>query len=246
MAIGTGAAIIGSAVLGGVASKKAGDAAAAGAGNAVAESRRQFDTTRQDLLPYINTGTAALGQLARLYGLSPTQTQAPTPYRAADVDPRILGAFKGRRLPSYGTPATLSPTGSAPAAPATPTGPDMSVFFESPDYQFNLSEGQRAIDRSLAARGRALSGAGVREGVRYASGLASREFGSFYDRLANLAGIGQTGAAQSAAAGAASAGQVGAAQIAAGNARASAYQGINNSLQQGVGNLLLNRYLRDT
>jgi len=140
-----------------------------------------------------------------------------------------------------------APAAGTPGAPGGTGKPDMSVFFESPDYQFNLAEGQKAIDRSAVARGGLLSGAAVKEGQRYASGLASREFGSFYDRLASQAGLGQTGAAASAAAGANAAGNIGAAYMNTGNARASAYltagQGINNAVQGGIQNYLLSRYL---
>ena len=126
--------------------------------------------------------------------------------------------------------------------------PDMSAFFESPDYQFNLGQGQQAIDRSLAARGRALSGAGVKEGTRFASGMASREYGSFVDRLLAAAGLGTTGTSISANAGMTAAGQIGAAQQNAGNARASAYltgaQGVNNAVQGGISNYLLAQYLK--
>jgi hypothetical protein len=148
----------------------------------------------------------------------------------------------------------IKPPAAAPAAPAgagapaAGTGkPDMSVFFESPDYQFNLGEGQKAIDRSAVARGGLLSGSAVKEGQRYASGLASREFASFYDRLASQAGLGQTGIGASAAAGANAAGNIGAAYMNSGNARASAYmqgaEGINNAVQGGISNYMLNRYL---
>lgn len=125
--------------------------------------------------------------------------------------------------------------------------PDMGAFFESPDYQFNLGEGQKAIDRSLAARGRTLSGAGVREGVRYASGMASGEYNNFVNRLLTTAGLGTTGVTTSANAGMTHAGNVGAAQIGAANTRASGYMttaaGVNNAVQGGTSNLLLSRYL---
>lgn len=151
----------------------------------------------------------------------------------------------GGGLTSEGVPQGVS---VGPGAPAGATGkPDMSVFFESPDYQFNLAEGQKAMDRSLAARGSALSGAGVREGVRYASGMASREYGSFVDRLLQQAGLGSTGIGASATAGARTAGIVGDAAMTGAAARGSAYmQGanaINNSVQGGISNLLLSRYL---
>jgi hypothetical protein len=136
----------------------------------------------------------------------------------------------------------------APVGGGTPGQPDMSVFFESPDYQFNLSEGQQAIDRSLAARGRSLSGAGVREGIRYASGMASNEYGNFYNRLANIAGLGQTATASTAAAGANAANNISQNHLFAGQARASGYmqtgQAINNGIQGGIQNYMLMRYLQ--
>ena len=144
---------------------------------------------------------------------------------------------------------TTAPTTPGAAPPAAGTGkPDMSAFFESPDYQFNLGEGQKAIDRSLVARGRALSGSGVKEGERYASGLASREYSSFMDRLLQQAGLGTTGIGASAAAGANATSNISQAFQNAGAARGSAYmtagQGLNNAIQGGTGNLLLMKYLQ--
>lgn len=134
------------------------------------------------------------------------------------------------------------------AQPQEPGKPDMSAFFESPDYKFNLAEGQKAIDRSLAARGGALSGRGVKEGERYASGLASGEFSNFTNRLLQIAGLGSAAVSTSANAGMTSAGQIGAAQMNAGNTRASAYmtgaQGVNNAVQGGISNYMLMQYLK--
>lgn len=128
------------------------------------------------------------------------------------------------------------------------TGPDMSAFFESPDYQFNLAEGQKGIDRSLLARGRGLSGAGVRESARYASGLASGEFGNFFNRLTTLAGLGSAATNTSAQAGLTTAANNANIITNAGNARASAYlqgaQGVNNAVQGGLGNFMLMNYLK--
>lgn len=243
MAITTGAAILGGSIIGAGASIAGSRSAARASQNAtntaVGESRRQFETTRQDLLPYIQTGQGALSMLARLYGIPQgggTTIEGDFRHVPGDIGPRgtrLLGRIPGR----------------GPGAPTTPTGPDSSVFFESPDYQFNLEQGQQAIDRSLAARGKALSGQGVKEGARFASGLASREFGSFFDRLATLAGIGNTGAAQSAAAGSTSASQIGGAALTNGatqaNARMSAAAGVNSAAQGGISNFLLMRMLQN-
>jgi hypothetical protein len=124
----------------------------------------------------------------------------------------------------------------------------MSVFFESPDYQFNLAEGQKAIDRSLIARGGGLSGQAVKEGIRFASGSASREYGAFVDRLMQQAGLGNTGIGASAAAGANSAGNVSAVTSNSANARANIYgnqaSNLNNAVQGGISNWMLSQYLK--
>lgn len=44
---------------------------------AIAEQRRQFDLSRGDQLPWLQTGGAALGQLAQLYGLNQNAGFAP-------------------------------------------------------------------------------------------------------------------------------------------------------------------------
>jgi hypothetical protein len=170
------------------------------------------------------------------------QDQSTFYAKATDADWNRINDLMARNLADYRAQNPQAPTGAGSGTP------NMGAFFTSPDYQFNLGEGQKAIDRSLASRGRALSGAGVKEGERFASGLASREYGSFVDRLLAAAGLGTTGTSISANAGMNSAGQIGAAQINAGNARASAYmagaEGVNNAVQGGISNYLLNQYLQ--
>lgn len=162
------------------------------------------------------------------------------------------GGANGRFVPAQGFDMSalrqqIANERAGTSAPGQTGRSNMSAFFESPDYQFNLAEGQRALDRSLAARGRALSGAGVREGVRYASGMASNEFNNFTNRLLQAAGLGSDGVTTAAQAGMTHAGNVGANLMNAGNARASAYmtgaQGVNNAVQGGISNYLLARYL---
>lgn len=121
--------------------------------------------------------------------------------------------------------------------------PDMSRFYTSPDYQFNLAEGTKAGERALSSMGLRNSGAAVKEAGRYASGLASREYGSFVDRLLATAGLSTTGAAQSAAAGTANASIGGNAIQNRGAARSSGYSAVNDAVQGGVGNYLLQQYL---
>jgi len=61
-----------------------------------------------------------------------------------------------------------------------------------PGYQFRLAEGQKALEKSAAARGGILGGGTLKALTRYAQGAASQEFGSAFDRLSSLANRGVT------------------------------------------------------
>ena len=65
-------------------------------------------------------------------------------------------------------------------------------FQTDPGYQFRFEEGQRALDRGAAARGGLLSGGYGRKAIRYGQGFASNEYTNVYNRIANIAGMGQT------------------------------------------------------
>ena len=82
----------------------------------------------------------------------------------------------------------------------------------NPAYQFQLQQGQRALDSSAAARGMGYSGAQMKASQQYGQGLASQEydkqynrasseFGDYYNRLAGLAQGGQQAAGSMAQAG---------------------------------------------
>lgn len=75
-------------------------------------------------------------------------------------------------------------------------------FNADPGYQWRLAQGQKGIDRSMAARGGLLSGAAVKASADYNQGAASQEYGnaynrfnqdqnSQYNRLAGMIGTGQ-------------------------------------------------------
>ena len=77
-----------------------------------------------------------------------------------------------------------------------------------PGYQFGMEQGQRALDRKIAAMGGRVSGAAIKAATRYGTDYASTGFNAAYqrrqdrlNRLAAIAGIGQTGTNASAQAG---------------------------------------------
>jgi len=135
---------------------------------------------------------------------------------------------------------------------AASTG-DFSAFTASPDYSFVRSEGTRDLGNSFAARGGAFSGNALRALSQYNQGLASEQFGNWWNRQQGLVNTGGSGTAGTAAAGAANTTNIinannaaGNAQanslLAQGNARASGFQGIADSVNQGLGNYLYYRY----
>src|SRR6188768_3809462 len=60
-------------------------------------------------------------------------------------------------------------------------------FQASPGYNFVRNEGQRDIGNSFAARGGAQSGNALKALAEFNSGLASGEFGNWFNRRMNLA-----------------------------------------------------------
>lgn len=129
---------------------------------------------------------------------------------------------------------------------------NMSDFYNDPGYQFQLQQGNQAIERSAAARGGLLSGAAGKAIAGYTTNLANTTYGDAYNRylqtssqqynqLAGVAGLGQTSVAQTGAAGTSTANSVanntmsGLTQAA--NARASGYVGVGNALNSAGGSL---------
>lgn len=111
-------------------------------------------------------------------------------------------------------------------------------FEKSPGYQFRVNEALKAVERTASARGRLRSPATEKAVGRYVSDyVAGPEFNSYADRLAQIAGVGQSATNSTAAAGAQAASGIGNAQIAAGNARASGYVNTANAINQGVQNV---------
>ena len=101
--------------------------------------------------------------------------------------------------------------------------PYQTAFTSSPGYQFQLSEGNKAIERQMAASGLSGSGAMGRSLVSFGQGVAAQDYGNWMNRLASLAGVGQTSAAQTGQWGMATGQGIAGTQMAAGDARASGY-----------------------
>lgn len=74
-------------------------------------------------------------------------------------------------------------------------GANAAQFLQmDPGYAFRLSEGQKALDRSAAARGGLISGAALKAAQRYGQESGSQEYSNAYNRLAGMAGLGPSAA----------------------------------------------------
>ena len=60
---------------------------------------------------------------------------------------------------------------------------DTSGFFTSPGFEFVRDEGLRGIENRFSATGGTLSGNALRRLTEFNSGLASQEFGNFFERI---------------------------------------------------------------
>lgn len=122
---------------------------------------------------------------------------------------------------------------------------DPSKIQDSAAYQFRFGEGNRALERNLAARGGSLGGGALRELTRYGQGMASDEFTNQYNRLASLAGLGQQSTNQQGAymGNYSQAGGEGQAML--GNIKASSYGGMANAIGGGISDYMNYNLLRD-
>lgn len=120
---------------------------------------------------------------------------------------------------------------------------DMSDFQTSPGYQFRLDEGTRNLENRFSTRGG--GGNAMRALAEYSQGVASNEFGNWWNRQSNLAGVGQAATAGTAQAGAQSANNISSAYLNNANNQSSLglwnANNMNNALQTGLSNYLYQR-----
>lgn len=218
--MGIAAAIAGAAVVGGVATVASGSAAA----SAQKDASNQATALQQQ----------QMAEAAREYNQNRDDL---APYRAAGAT--ALGQIS---------------TGTAAGGEfnKTPTMADLTV---DPGYQFRLDQGNKGVQASAAAQGGVLSGGTLKALARFNSDEASQEYGAAYNRyqtdttarynrLASIAGVGQTATNSTIAASESNTATqaAGTAAIAnninaAGNARASSYVNAGNAVGSAANSL---------
>ena len=176
---------------------------------------------------------------------------------AADLQQQQYRENVQRQQPFYEAGVNALPE-LVQASRYTPFGQEQ--FQADPGYAFRLSEGQKALDRSAAARGGLISGGALKAATRFGQEMGSQEYTNAFTRyqqeraarlnpLQSLTGMGQTTAAGLGAAGQTMASNVGnygmagagataEGYLGAANARASGYMGVSNAVQSGLGTYL--------
>jgi hypothetical protein len=238
------AAVIGSAVVGGIASSSSAHSASRAqqrsSDAATNEQARQFDITQAAQAPYQQVGSAALNQLAALYGLPQYSGANSEPLSYADWAAQNGGGAIGPGA-SVGPngPFGITNSGVFTGGPANSwdqyqqyvqgfkpsttqaSAPNYDNFFASPDYQFALRQGQQTVQNSAAAQGGLYSGNALRALTDYGQGMASQQLNTYANRLAGIAGVGQTAATNVGNAAMTTGANVGNLLVNQGNARAS-------------------------
>lgn len=117
-------------------------------------------------------------------------------------------------------------------------------FTAAPGYDYRVSEGQKAIERSAAARGMLNSGATLRALQEYGQNEATAEYDRNFGRLSQLAGFGAQAAPQANQASQNLAINVGGAGMDAAAARASGFSGVGSAATDFANNMLTLDLLR--
>lgn len=256
------AAITSAVIVGGTAlysAKKQGDAAkdATRAGvqassDANATQLQMYNQTRADNEPFRQGSLSAQNELLRMLGLPGVSTQGMDgpqmadpgrAYLAANPDVAASGMDPRQHFERYGQAEGRqwgAPTGNAGNLAPYSAQQVTDKLRGTPGYGFRMTEGQTAVETGAAARGGLYSGATAKALTRFGQGLADQTYGDHINRLAGIAGTGQTVNSQNAAAGQNYANQFGANVNNAAAARASGLQAradASSQLATGLGGL---------
>lgn len=174
----------------------------------------------RDIIQKIDSGASLQDVQSALNSLRATTTN---PQNTAFLDPLITQATSAAATSGAGVSGTFKPGTAASGGAA----PDYSAFYKSPDYTFRQKESLDALTAQQAKLGLLNSGATQKAVIQRAGDIASGDFNTYANRMAGLAGVGQTTATNLAGQGQAYATNVGnIAQNSANNqANAGIYQG---------------------
>jgi hypothetical protein len=205
----------------------------------------------------IAAGTAAAGTAYASHEASKAQTNASSAAAGFQKDAynsnqQNLSPYIGQGAAAGTKLSSLMGTGGDPNAQGFGslthnfTGQDY-LNNQDPGYQFQLQQGQNALQNSQAADSGAMSGAAMKGLIGYNQGMAStgyqNAFNRFqttqnnqYSRLSGLMGLGENAAAGAGNTGAALAGTIGNTITGSANASAAGTVGVANAVTGAINN----------
>lgn len=220
---------------------------------------------RSDVEPWRLAGKDALMRLSSLLGVDRTYTPEGTRWVNSAPSPEgVTGATYEYRngqwvdLTGKAPPPGTVPEGYGQITEKGDPNAELNRKFTVADfwadpvvslgYQFGLDEGRKGLERMAGARGMLNSGSTLKALTKFgtdyagtqAAGSQARYVGdqtNKFNRLASIAGLGQTAASQSAALGQAGGQNIGSLLTAGGNARGAAAIAQGNAWQNGMQNI---------
>jgi hypothetical protein len=215
MAIGLGAALLGSAVIGGVgtaigassnsrAIRSAQQAQSASDAQAIAaQERARAENTRMQQ-PFYQTGMAANNRINALLGLSTQQPQNAMLPQMGGLTPNLTGGYNdyafgggygGMRIMNE-NPMIYGDIGVPPSAPTMTGGQSNELaaaenafgdWRNNTGYNFRFNEGIKAIDAGAPVRN---SGATLKARMRFGQDIGSQEYWNYFGALQDQQRVG--------------------------------------------------------
>ncbi|HMH29051.1 MAG TPA: hypothetical protein VK580_10725 [Steroidobacteraceae bacterium] len=182
---------------------------------------------------------ANAGAAAQLQMFNTTQANFAPQVQLGQGAANMLGNIYG--IGGVGGPAGSTPSGNSPNA-------NYSSFYNTPGYQFSLTQGQNAINRAASANGSLYSSNTLGALGSYTAGAASTQYNSYINQLLSMAGLGNAASSGTGAAATATGAGVANSLMNAGNANASGVMGTANAYNNALGSAayaggnLLNNY----
>jgi len=225
----------------------------------------------------VGIGSAVAGAASSIYGGSTAASGASKSadtsakmyqYTAQQENPYVNAGYITVDPQAALAQYTSNQLGGSPYLTAATANMPQSVVTENwlqntPGYQWQLSQGLKAVQSAAAARGLGVSGASLKGAATYATGLADSNYQNqfnnaqttftdwlnqnkeYYSNLSTAAGmlnqvstLGQNAASATGTAGTSLANTAGQGYTNAANATAAGYTGASNALNQGVQNYL--------
>lgn len=162
-----------------------------------------YDKGQQQLAPYYQAGSTGLNELMLRLGLTGSSSYTPT--NREDLSKQLYDSEKYlNKTEDWATRVTdmnalnaevdRKMAEEAERVEAAKTDPNygslldtfgLDNYQEDPGYQFRLAEGNKALERSLNAKGKTFSPEATKALQSYGQGLASEEYGNAYNRFTN-------------------------------------------------------------